>query len=124
MAGIAAISLVVAGILIMNVMLVSVAQRTQEIGLLKALGANSHTIRRIFLGEATLLALWGAGIGLLIGAMGVVLGRLVYPAFPLATPWWAVLAALGVAVSTGLLFALLPARRAARLDPVQALRGR
>jgi putative ABC transport system permease protein len=122
-AGIAAISLVVAGILIMNVMLVSVAQRTQEIGLLKALGANPHTIRRIFLGEAALLALWGAGIGLLIGAIGVVLGRLVYPAFPLATPWWAVLAALGVAVGTGLLFALLPARRAARLDPVRALGG-
>ena len=102
----------------------SVSQRTQEIGLLKALGAAPRTIRRIFLGEAALLALGGASIGLIIGMLGVLVGRLLYPAFPLATPGWAVLAALAIAVGTGLLFALLPARRAARLDPVQALAGR
>jgi len=122
--GIAAISLVVAGILIMNVMLVSVTQRTQEIGLLKALGTTPRTIRGIFLGEAAILACWGAGAGLVIGAAGVGVGRFLYPTFPLAPPWWAVLAALGVSIGTALLFAVLPARRAACLDPVQALAGR
>jgi putative ABC transport system permease protein len=123
-AGIAAISLVVAGILIMNVTLVSVSQRTHEIGLLKALGATSGTIRAMFLGEAVILALAGAGLGFAAGKAGVWLGRQMYPAFPLAAPPWAIVSALGVAVGTGLLFALLPARRAARLDPVQALVGR
>ncbi len=122
--GIAAISLVVAGILIMNVTLVAVSQRTAEIGLLKALGATPSTIRRLFLGEAAILALSGAGIGLLVGQAGVWAGRWLYPAFPLAAPWWAVLSAVGVAVTTGLLFAWLPASRAARLDPVQALAKR
>ena len=122
--GIAAISLIVAGILIMNVTLVAVSQRTPEIGLLKALGARPTTIRWLFLGEAAILALAGAGIGLLIGQTGVWAGRRLYPDFPLAAPWWAIVAALSVAVGTGLLFALLPARRAARLDPVQALAGR
>lgn len=122
--GIAAISLLVAGILIMNVTLVSVSQRTREIGLLKALGAPPATIRRLFLSEAALLALGGAGLGLLVGETGIYLGRVLYPALPLAAPLWAVLAALTVAVGTAILFALLPARRAARLDPVQALAGR
>jgi len=123
-AGIAAVSLIVAGILIMNVTLVSVSQRTREIGLLKALGATPRTIRRIFLGEAAMLALLGASAGLAVGLAGVGFGRWLYPAFPLAAPVWAIAAAFGVALTTGLLFALLPARRAARLDPVQALAGR
>lgn len=122
-AGIGAISLIVAGILIMNVTLVSVSQRTREIGLLKALGATPSTIRSIFLGEAALLASFGAGFGWLIGQTGVWIGRALYPDFPLAAPLWAIIAGLGVALGTGLVFALLPARRAARLDPVQALAG-
>jgi putative ABC transport system permease protein len=120
---IAAISLLVAGILIMNVTLVSVSQRTPEIGLLKALGANPGVIRRIFLTEAGILGLGGACLGLFIGQGGVWLGRILYPTFPLAAPLWAVFSAMVLAVTTGLLFALLPARRAARLDPVQALYG-
>jgi putative ABC transport system permease protein len=122
--GIASVSLVVAGILIMNVTLVSVTQRTSEIGLLKALGARSATIRAVFLTEAAILGLFGAGVGLLLGQLGVWGGRALYPDFPLMVPPWAMFAAAGVAVGASLLFALLPARRAARLDPVEALAGR
>lgn len=123
-AGIAAVSLAVAGILIMNVMLVAVAQRTGEIGLLKALGASRRTIERLFVAEAGLLSCLGALVGFAIGEAGAwVIGRL-YPALPVGTPWWAVAAALAVALTTGLVFGVLPARRAARLDPVRALARR
>lgn len=120
-AGIAAISLAVAGILVMNVMLVSVTQRTAEIGLLKALGAARHTILRLFLVEAALLSLTGAVLGYGLGQLGAWILRLLYPNFPAYAPDWAVMAALGVALGTGLLFGWLPARRAADLDPVLAL---
>ncbi len=120
-AGIAAISLVVAGILVMNVMLVAVTQRTAEIGLLKALGAQGTTIRRAFLAEAAMISLTGAVIGYLLGQLGAFVLRQVYPAFPAYPPDWAVAAALFTALATGLLFGILPARRAAQLDPVQAL---
>ena len=123
-AGIAAISLAVAGILVMNVMLVSVAQRTAEIGLLKALGANAATIRNAFLAEAALLSLAGAVIGFLLGHAGAATIRQLYPAFPAWPPDWAVLAGLGTALVTGILFGVQPARQAARLDPVQALARR
>jgi putative ABC transport system permease protein len=120
-AGIAAISLVVAGILVMNVMLVAVAQRTAEIGLLKALGAPARRILILILAEAGLLSLAGAILGLSVGALGsYVIGR-VFPALPVTPPAWAVIAAVAVAIATGLLFAVLPARRAAQLDPVQSL---
>ena len=120
-AGIAAISLAVAGILVMNVMLVAVTQRTGEIGLLKALGAPGRTIRNAFLTEAALLSIFGAALGYALGQAGAWVIRGLYPDFPAYAPVWAVLAALGTALSTGLLFGILPARRAARLDPVQAL---
>jgi len=123
-AGIAAISLGVAGILIMNVMLVAVAQRTTEIGLLKALGAPQRQIVTLFLAEAALLSLLGAGLGLIIGQSGTWLIGYLYPALPMGTPLWAFIAAIGVALGTGLLFSLLPAQRAARLNPVQALARR
>jgi putative ABC transport system permease protein len=123
-AGIAAISLSVAGVLIMNVMLIAVAQRTQEIGLLKALGAPPARIRSLFFAEAVLLSLVGSVLGLLLGEAGSqVIGQL-YPALPVGAPWWAVLAALGTALCTGILFSVWPARRAASLDPVLALARR
>ncbi|MBK8525086.1 MAG: ABC transporter permease [Betaproteobacteria bacterium] len=123
-AGIAAISLAVAGILVMNVMLVSVTQRTGEIGLLKALGATGATIRNSFLTEAAMLSLAGAALGYLLGQAGAALIRHLYPTFPAFPPDWAVLAGLFTALFTGILFGVLPARRAARLEPVQALSKR
>jgi putative ABC transport system permease protein len=120
-AGIAAISLAVAGILVMNVMLVAVTQRTGEIGLLKALGARGATIRNAFMAEAAMLSIVGALTGYGLGLFGAFVLRQVYPVFPAYPPDWAVIAALGTALGTGLLFGIMPARRAARLDPVQAL---
>ena len=122
--GIAAISLSVAGVLIMNVMLIAVAQRTQEIGLLKALGAPPGQIRHLFFAEAALLSLIGSIAGLVLGGIGSFIIGQVYPALPIMPPWWAVLAAFGTALGTGILFSVMPARRAAQLDPVMALARR
>ncbi len=122
--GIAAISLSVAGVLIMNVMLIAVAQRTQEIGLLKALGAPPAQIRHLFFAEASLLSLVGSVVGLVLGEAGSAVIGQIYPTLPVAAPWWAVLAAVGTALLTGILFSVWPARRAARLDPVTALARR
>ncbi len=122
--GIAAISLMVAGILIMNVMLVAVSQRTAEIGLLKALGADHRQILSIFVGEALLLSSLGAVAGLIIGELGSLALRQAFPVLPAYAPLWAIAAAMGVALGTGALFSLLPARRAAALDPVTALSRR
>ena len=122
--GIAAISLAVAGILIMNVMLVTVSQRTSEVGLLKALGASRRQILQLFLAEAALLSLIGAAAGILIAIAGVWALDRAFPDFSFDTPLWAFASALGVAMLTGLVFGILPARRAAELDPVIALSGR
>jgi len=119
--GIAAISLAVAGILIMNVMLIAVAQRIKEIGLLKALGAPATQIRNLFFAEAILLSSIGSMVGLIIGEMGVLAIARMYPTLPVAAPWWAIFAAVGTSLGTGVLFSVWPARRAARLDPVMAL---
>ena len=120
-AGIAAISLVVAGILIMNVMLMAVAQRTGEIGLCKAIGASRRQIMVLLVTEALLLSAVGGLLGLAIGLAGSHLARSLYPELSAGPPSWAMVAALGTALATGLIFSLLPARRAARLDPIQAL---
>jgi putative ABC transport system permease protein len=120
LAGIAAISLLVAGILIMNVTWIAVLQRTAEIGLLKAVGASSAQVRLLFLGEAALLALLGAGTGLALGELLLWVGRLATD-LPLHAPWWARLGAPSLAVAAALLFAWLPARHAAAQVPVQAL---
>ncbi|MGA9394282.1 MAG: ABC transporter permease [Azonexus sp.] len=120
-AGIAAISLAVAGILVMNVMLVAVTQRTGEIGLLKALGAPARTIRLAFLTEAAMLSTVGALVGYLLGQLGAFALRQFFPVFPAYPPDWAVVASLATALVTGLLFGVMPARRAAQLDPVNAL---
>ena len=119
--GIAAISLSVAGILIMNVMLIAVSQRIKEIGLLKALGAPAAQIRNLFFAEAILLSGIGSVAGLILGEAGVQVIAQIYPSLPVVAPWWAVLAALGTSLGTGILFSVWPARRAARLDPVMAL---
>ena len=124
LAGIAAISLAVAGILIMNVMLVAVSQRTPEISLLKALGASPAQILVLILAEALLLSVMGSACGLALGQTGAVVIRQLVPDLPAYTPWWALLMAPLVAIGAGALFSLLPARRAARLDPVQGLSRR
>jgi len=122
--GIAAISLAVAGVLIMNVMLVSVAQRTAEVGLLKALGAAPRQIIAFFLAEAALLSLIGSFIGLGFGLGTAAVVTKLFPGIVMTPPVWVVLAGVLVAVGTGLGFGITPARRAARLDPVLALADR
>jgi len=122
-AGIAAISLTVAGIGIMNVMLVSVSERTNEVGLMKALGATRRQILLIFLLEAVLLSVAGGVVGLVVGWLVVEIGTTLYPNVPASPPLWAVYAVIGVSFGTGTLFGVLPAWRAARLDPVSALQG-
>lgn len=122
--GIAAISVGVAGILIMNVMLIAVSQRRSEIGLLKAIGAPSGQIVTLFLGEAALLSFLGGALGLLLAAGAIELVEYLYPQFPLDIPAWALVTALTVALACGLLFGVLPALRAARLDPIESLSRR
>src|SRR5690606_18681936 len=124
LAGIASISLVVAGVLIMNVMLVSVSQRTAEVGLLKAIGATRRQITALFLTEAVLLSIAGALAGLAVGFAANWAVRGLYPALPLHAPFWAIGLALATALVSGVLFGWTPARGAAQLDPVAALAGR
>ncbi len=121
--GVAAISLVVAGVLIMNISLISVSQRRREIGLLKAIGASAADVRWLFLGESLMLTATGALCGVLAGEAAVALALRLLPDFPFAVPRWAELAAVLIAVASGLLFSWWPASRAAALDPVRALRG-
>ncbi|MAT52174.1 MAG: peptide ABC transporter permease [Porticoccaceae bacterium] len=122
-AAIGAISLVVAGILVMNISLISVSQRRGEIGLLKAIGASRRQVRELFLGESMLLMVLGIVLGAVFAYGVVYVVRGLYPAFPLMPPWWAVPSAALTALSAGLLFSWLPARRASNLDPVLAMRG-
>jgi putative ABC transport system permease protein len=124
LAGIAAISLTVAGIGIMNVMLVSVSERTREIGLLKALGVSAGQIVAVFLLEAAILSTCGGAAGLAAAWAVAQAASALFPDFPMAPPVWANLAAIAVSVSVGLFFGAAPARRAARLDPVAALARR
>jgi putative ABC transport system permease protein len=122
LAGIAAISLAVAGILIMNVMLVSVSERTGEIGLLKALGARRRQILGLFLAESLLISALGALLGVVIGVALVYLAAGLWPALPLApSPGWIVFVT-ALALAAGALFGLVPARRASRLAAAESLR--
>jgi putative ABC transport system permease protein len=124
LAGIAAISLSVAGIGIMNVMLVSVSERTTEIGLLKAVGAKQRQIVGVFLAEAALLSIFGGLLGLISAQALVHLSRTLFPVLPAQVPPWAVVSSILIALSVGIIFGVWPARRASRLDPLMALQRR
>jgi putative ABC transport system permease protein len=117
------VSLLVAGIGIMNIMLVSVTERTREIGISKALGAKRHHILLQFLVEAVVLSLLGGLVGVALGfAIGFGVARMI-PGFPDAVvPWWAVVLVFGFSTFVGVVFGLMPAAKASRLDPIQALR--
>lgn len=119
--GLVSISLVVSGIVIMNIMLVSVMQRTREIGVRKAMGARQRDIMMQFLAESSFLSLLGSGIGVLLG-LG--LGKLVERLSPLpaSIPPWALATAIGLGLIVGLSSGIYPARRASRLNPIDALR--
>jgi putative ABC transport system permease protein len=117
--GIAAISLLVGGIGVMNIMLVSVTERTKEIGLRKALGARREDILKQFLLEAVILSLFGGAIGILLG-MGV--SFIISKFFVAEVTPWSVILAFGFSVAVGIIFGLAPAIRASRLSPIEALR--
>lgn len=117
--GIAAISLVVGGVGIMNIMLVSVTERTREIGLRKAVGARPNDILIQFLIEAVVLSLFGGIIGILIGAGGA---QIINKFFPAAVSFWSVMLSFGVSALVGVVFGVAPAIRASRLNPIDALR--
>jgi putative ABC transport system permease protein len=120
LAGIAAISLLVGGIGIMNIMLVSVAERTKEIGIRKALGASPRAIRAQFLVEAVVLTATGGGLGVGLGALITAIVSAVM-GWPFSLPLQSVALAIGVSACTGIFFGMYPASRAARMDPVAAL---
>jgi putative ABC transport system permease protein len=124
LAGIAAISLAVAGIGIMNVMLVSVSERTGEVGLLKALGARRKQIMDAFLAEALMLSSGGAMIGIVVGLIVIAIASQIWSFIPIRPNMGWIVLVLGLAVAAGVAFGLMPARRAASLDPADALRGR
>ncbi len=118
--GIAAISLLVGGIGIMNIMLVSVTERTREIGLRKAVGAKPKDIRNQFLVEAIVLSGLGGIAGIILGiTLSFIIGRF----FTTTIPWWSILLSFGFSTAVGVIFGVAPAIRASRLNPIEALRS-
>jgi putative ABC transport system permease protein len=120
--GIAGISLVVGGIGIMNIMLVSVRERTREIGIRKAVGARRRDILGQFMIESIVLSTLGGLLGIIVGVGGAKGLSLFFTYLPTRVSMWAVLMAFGFSAAVGVFFGVYPARRAARLDPIQALR--
>src|SRR5437764_8943408 len=116
------IGLLVGGIGVMNIMLVSVTERTREIGIRKAIGARRSDIIVQFLTEAVVLTAMGGILGLLLGWTISRAAALIFPSLPTAVPLWAAFLGVAVSVGVGLFFGIWPASRAARLDPVEALR--
>jgi putative ABC transport system permease protein len=116
------IGLLVGGIGVMNIMLVSVTERTREIGIRKAIGARRADIVLQFLTEAVVLTVLGGMLGMFFGWLVSLAARLVFPSLPTAVPLWAAILGVAVSVGVGLFFGIWPATRAARLDPVVALR--
>jgi putative ABC transport system permease protein len=119
---IAGISLLIGGVGVMNIMLVSVTERTREIGLRKAVGAFRRDIVFQFLTEATTLSLLGGAIGVFLGVAVPAVVKRIFEALPAETPMWAVLVGLLVSISVGIFFGIYPAVKASRLDPIEALR--
>jgi putative ABC transport system permease protein len=118
--GIAAISLLVGGIGIMNIMLVSVTERTREIGIRKSVGAQNSDVLTQFLVEAVFLSIIGGLMGSFLGVLAAIAVGMLISAN--AFSWWSVLLALGVSSLVGIVFGVAPAAKAARLDPVESLR--
>lgn len=117
--GIAAISLLVGGIGVMNIMLVSVTERTREIGLRKAIGARNKDIRNQFLVEAITLSCLGGIIGIVLG-VGAAMAASIF--IKTTITWWSIALSLGFSVLVGIIFGVAPALRASKMDPIQALR--
>ena len=122
MSPVAAVTLAISGIFIMNMMLIAVSERTREIGIRMAVGATRQEIRLQFLAEAAVLALLGGVCGVFLGSLLPWMAELLWPQLPIQIPLFSVFLALLVAAGTGVVFGLLPANRASKLDPVEALR--
>lgn len=122
MSVLSSIGLLVGGIGVMNIMLVSVTERTQEIGIRKAVGAKRSDIVLQFLLEASVLTALGGIAGIIFGWLISVISRMVFESLPATVPLWAAVLGIVVSVSVGLFFGIWPAYKAARLDPVEALR--
>jgi putative ABC transport system permease protein len=119
---IAFVSLLIGGVGVMNIMLVSVTERTREIGVRKAVGAHRRDIVLQFLTEATTLSLLGGALGVFLGYAIPAFIKRVFDALPAETPFWSVFLGLLVSVSVGIFFGLYPAVKASRLDPIESLR--
>ncbi len=122
LAGIAGISLIVGGIGIMNIMLVTVTERTREIGVRRAVGATPGDVQQQFLAEAIMISVSGGMVGVVLGAAVPFTANYLTDAIEIQFSWLSVLIAFGVSFIVGVIFGLLPAKRAARLNPTEALR--
>jgi putative ABC transport system permease protein len=118
---ISSIALMVGGIGVMAIMMISVTERTREIGVRKALGARRREILWQFLLEAVFLTSVGGVLGIILGA-SIGWGVHAFTGFPISLPWWSFALGIGFSSSVGIFFGLVPAIRAARLDPIEALR--